>query len=291
MRRGSSCAGSRRASSSGSWRPRCCSRCRRRARAGRERDDLDPGHRAAARHDHRRPLHAGRQGPLPRRRPVPWLRQGVTPNGPAWAQWLQSEGYAALVVDSFQGRGLRNLCADSRPLMPAVRAADVYAAAAKLKSMGVVDGDRIAAMGFSHGGGTVLAAWRTQSKHPDVTLRALIALYPGCGSQQLPPPDAAPLLILAGAKDDWTPAEKLPKLVDTRARRAPGHDRGLSRRAPSLRRRASEEAGLRLDRQGRQGRDRRVQSESARGFGEAGEAVPRGPASSRDGRSPPYCSG
>ena len=89
--------------------------------------------------------------------------------------------------------------------MPAVRAGNVYAAAAKLKSMGVVDGDRIAAMGFSHGGGTVLMAWRTLSKHPDVTLRALIALYPGCGSRQLPPPDAAPLLILAGGKDNSTP--------------------------------------------------------------------------------------
>jgi dienelactone hydrolase len=139
---------------------------------------------------------------------------GVSPNVPAWAQWLQSEGYAALVVDSFQGRGLRNLCADSRPLTPAVRAADVYAAAAKLQAMGVVDGDRIAAMGFSHGGSTVLAAWRTQRQHPDVKLRALIALYPGCGSQQLPPPDAAPLLILAGANDDWTPAESCQTLAD-----------------------------------------------------------------------------
>ena len=138
---------------------------------------------------------------------------GVSPNVPAWAQWLQSEGYAALVVDSFQGRGLRNLCADSSPLMPAVRAADVYAAAAKLTSMGVVDGDRIAAIGFSHGGGTVLTAWRTQSTHPDVKLRALIAFYPGCGNQRLPP-DAAPLLILAGGKDDWTPAENCQKLAD-----------------------------------------------------------------------------
>jgi dienelactone hydrolase len=114
--------------------------------------------------------------------------------------------YAALVVDSFQGRGLQNLCADSRPLTPAVRAADVYACAAKLKSMGVIDGNRIAAMGFSHGGGTVLAAWRTQSRHPDVKLSAMIALYPGCGAQTLPS-DAVPLLILAGGKDDWTRAE------------------------------------------------------------------------------------
>lgn len=138
---------------------------------------------------------------------------GITPNGPAWAQWLQEQGYAALVVDSFQGRGIRTLCADSRPLMPAVRAADVYAAAAKLKEMGVADPNRIAAMGFSHGGGTVIAAWRTQAKHPDVKLRAVIALYPGCVSQ-VPSGDAAPLLILAGGQDDWTPAENCQKLAD-----------------------------------------------------------------------------
>ena len=48
---------------------------RRRACAGRERDDLDLGHRAAARHDLRRPLYAERQGPLSRRRPVPRLRR------------------------------------------------------------------------------------------------------------------------------------------------------------------------------------------------------------------------
>jgi dienelactone hydrolase len=144
---------------------------------------------------------------------------GVSPNVPAWAQWLQSEGYAALVVDSFQGRGLRNLCADSRPLTPAVRAWDVYAAAAKLQSMGVVDGDRIAAMGFSHGGGTALAAWRNQSRHLDVKLRAVVTFYPGCGNQRLPR-EAAPLLILAGGQDDWTPADNCRKL--TRAAREAG---------------------------------------------------------------------
>ena len=37
----------------------------------------------------------------------------------------------------------------------------------------ISDGDRIAAMGFSHGGSTVLAAWHTQRTHPDVKLRAL----------------------------------------------------------------------------------------------------------------------
>src|SRR5437870_700055 len=41
---------------------------------------------------------------------------GVGPHTVAWAQWLQAEGYAALVLDSFAGRGLRRLCGDSSPL-------------------------------------------------------------------------------------------------------------------------------------------------------------------------------
>src|SRR5262245_15845862 len=139
---------------------------------------------------------------------------GVTPNGPAWAQWLQSEGYAALMLDSFQGRGLRNLCADSKPLTPTARATDVFAAAAKLKTMTGIDGARIAAMGFSHGGSTVLAAWRLQRRQPEANVKAFIALYPGCANQTVPP-DAAPLLILAGGKDDWTPPEPCQSLAET----------------------------------------------------------------------------
>src|SRR5262249_59660755 len=75
---------------------------------------------------------------------------GVTANVPAWAQWLQAEGYAALVLDSFKARGLQNVCADSRALTGAVRAGDVFAAVARLKTVRAGDGSRIAAIGFSH---------------------------------------------------------------------------------------------------------------------------------------------
>jgi dienelactone hydrolase len=138
---------------------------------------------------------------------------GVTPNIPAWAQWLQSEGYAALAVHSFPGRGLRNVCADSSPLFPAMRAADVFAAAAKVQAMGIVDRDRLALIGFSHGGSTALAAWRTQPQHPNVTLRAIVAFYPGCRHRR-PANVGTPLLILIGDKDDWTPAEGCRQLAE-----------------------------------------------------------------------------
>jgi dienelactone hydrolase len=131
---------------------------------------------------------------------------GATPNIAAWAQWLQAGGYAALAVHSFPGRGLRNLCGDSSALRPAVRAGDVFAAAAKLRSMESIDRNRLAVIGFSHGGTTALSAWRTTGHHPGIPLRAIIAFYPGCRDVRVEP-TRTPLLILIGDKDDWTPAE------------------------------------------------------------------------------------
>jgi dienelactone hydrolase len=144
---------------------------------------------------------------------------GVSPNVAAWAQWLQGEGYAALVLDSFGGRGLRNLCGDPRPLTGGMRSGDVFAAVARLRTMSAIDPGRIAAMGFSHGGWTALAAWHAQAAHPDDRLRAVIALYPSCGTQ-LPAGGAPPLLMLVGGQDDWTPPANCLKLAE--AARAAG---------------------------------------------------------------------
>ena len=63
---------------------------------------------------------------------------------------------------------------------------------------------RIAVMGMSNGGRTVLSALRTDLRHPE-PFRAGIALYPGCQS------DGgarfyAPLLVLVGRADTVTPA-------------------------------------------------------------------------------------
>ena len=139
---------------------------------------------------------------------------GVTPNVPAWAQWLQSEGYAALVLDSFGGRNIRNLCAGSAQLTGSMRAADVFAAAAQLKTIGSIDPNRIAAMGFSHGGWTIMGAWRSSTGHPEQKIRAMIAFYPGGCTGGLAAPGAPPLLMLVGGRDDWTPAEPCEQLAE-----------------------------------------------------------------------------
>jgi dienelactone hydrolase len=78
-----------------------------------------------------------------------------------------------------------------------------------------VDGSRVGLMGGSHGGATTLAAMAAPGVSPG--FRAAVALYPGC-TQWLRATEAyrpaAPLLILIGEKDDWTPAEPCRRLTE-----------------------------------------------------------------------------
>jgi dienelactone hydrolase len=145
---------------------------------------------------------------------------GPQPNGVAWAQWLQARGYVALALDSFSGRGLRRVCGDSSVLTGGARAPDVYAAAKHLAGLSFVDKSRLGAIGWSHGGWTVLQASRLEGVHKDVSLKAMVAFYPGCDIAIYRA--SAPLLILAGADDNWTPPLNCQALTD-RSRSA-GHD-------------------------------------------------------------------
>jgi len=141
---------------------------------------------------------------------------GIGPNVKEWAVWLRHEGYAAFVLDSFGGRGLRRLCGGSAALTGRMRAPDVFAAAAYLKTLPQIDGRRIAAIGYSHGGWTLLWAAATEAQHPDVALRAFILFYPSCtGWKALP--GSTPVLMLLGGKDDWTPSAPCEALAKSAA--------------------------------------------------------------------------
>jgi dienelactone hydrolase len=138
----------------------------------------------------------------------------------AWAQELIAEGFAVLFPDSFRPRGLRDICTIAvakRPLGPARRRLDALAALAWLAAASGIDRERIALLGFSHGGSTTLAtinardravrAYREAAGVP--FFRAAVAFYPGCrtyldaGERWRP---AVPARIHIGANDDWTPA-------------------------------------------------------------------------------------
>ncbi len=144
---------------------------------------------------------------------------GINASVASWARWLRGEGYATLELDSLGGRSLTTVCLDSRPLSMTNRAGDVFAAAAEMKKIAAIDAGRIAALGFSHGGGTAIVASGSGARHPEASVRAFVALWPGCGTGM--PIGPAPVLMLLGGKDDWTPPEACQALAG--AARATGN--------------------------------------------------------------------
>jgi dienelactone hydrolase len=145
---------------------------------------------------------------------------GIRPHFVQWAGTIRNMGYVALLVDSFRPRGISSICANS-PTMAAMtrdRAADAYGALRHLKGLSFVDGDRVALMGWSHGGWTTLEAMASPHyrSSPD-QFRAAIAFYPWC-RDALTEPFRVPVLVLIGGSDDWTPAKKC---EDMQARLSP----------------------------------------------------------------------
>jgi dienelactone hydrolase len=132
---------------------------------------------------------------------------------PRWVPILKMQGYAMFTFDSFTARGYSEVCA-SQAVTPGDRAADVLAAAALQAGRPDVRPDRIAVIGWSHGGGAAvyvardhveLRPLRAQLAARGGRLAASIGLYPICGSPE-GSPVIVPLLALSGALDDWNPA-------------------------------------------------------------------------------------
>ena len=141
---------------------------------------------------------------------------GILPSSLRWAQTLQQWGYVALLVDSLRPRGKTNICDSTLSVDPQyVRMPDAYAAKAYLASQPVVDGTRIAVMGWSHGGSTTLYAVDNiyLTGIGSAPFKAAIAFYPWCHGGLLEV--NAPLLILIGEDDDWTPASWCKAMVSS----------------------------------------------------------------------------
>ncbi len=149
-----------------------------------------------------------------------------------WAKELGGRGYVVLMPDSFATRGyVDGVCTDASrsrdDVSPARRVRDAYAALAHLRTLPYVDGARVGLIGGSHGGSTTLTSMIAPESDADLLAKerragfaAAVALYPGCVASRRTWTSAgvyrpvAPLLILIGDKDDWTPAEPCRKLTE-----------------------------------------------------------------------------
>jgi len=130
----------------------------------------------------------------------------------AWGRVLREWGYATFAIDSFGGRGIKEVCTRLRILTPLQRLPDAYGALHALAAHPSIDPRRIALMGFSHGGAlTMIAstAWAKEIYVPSgaPSFRAFFPFYPSCNAGFPERKHAsAPVRIHAGAADDWTPA-------------------------------------------------------------------------------------
>lgn len=147
-----------------------------------------------------------------------------------WAKRLAQWGYVSMQIDSFGPRGEKETierCVHS--VSPSERAQDAFDSKYYLSSLPFVDKSRMAVIGWSHGGWSVL---RIVNNKPELKntkesisinklnpiqtdkinsniegrsnpFKAAVAIYPYClGTVEN---NETPLLILIGVKDDWTP--------------------------------------------------------------------------------------
>lgn len=152
---------------------------------------------------------------------------GLTTRGRLDARYVDyatrwnAAGWHVLLPDSFSARGTTSICREARAersITVATRRSDVNRALQWLARQPEVDARRIALVGWSNGGSTVL---RTIER-PDWSTApvAAIALYPSCARAQRSGEFAAavPLLLLVGALDDWTPPQPCVELARIAAR-------------------------------------------------------------------------
>ena len=128
-----------------------------------------------------------------------------------YADALNQAGIAALIVDSFTGRGVRRTVADQTLVSAAQMEGDAFAALSLLRGDSRIDPARIGIMGVSKGGGAVLNAaiavrqrWRDGFPH---LFDLHVAICPGATTQHRDPTThGKPMFFMLAARDDYTPA-------------------------------------------------------------------------------------
>lgn len=128
----------------------------------------------------------------------------------SYAHRWNNAGWHVVAPDSFGSRGQTSICtqpASERTIKVAHRRDDVLRTAAWLSTRDDVDPRRVAVVGWSHGAMTALefvdrSVWRAHAP------AAIVTYYPSCGawSRRALVEPAAPVLMLLGEADDWTPA-------------------------------------------------------------------------------------
>ena len=127
-------------------------------------------------------------------------------------------GIATFELNSFKSRGVMSTVGTQVEVTMAMMILDAYRALAVLSKHPRIDKNRISITGWSLGGGTTLFSGWLPLKNiiePDLSFAAHLAFYPPCFIEpEILDFTDAPLYILIGKLDDWTPAQPCDDLVD-----------------------------------------------------------------------------
>jgi dienelactone hydrolase len=147
-----------------------------------------------------------------------------------YVKLLNQIGIGVLYLDSFGPRGVESICSQPRSVRTVdveKRRLDVYGALQWLSAQPGIDSQRLGVIGWSHGGQTVLSvADQTAEvvRHANTKPTVLVAYYPGCNGPEsmFRYESVAPLLIMSGSLDDWTPPAPCRRLVARLQKEQPG---------------------------------------------------------------------
>jgi dienelactone hydrolase len=129
------------------------------------------------------------------------------------AEQLRGQGYLVFFADYLGRRGLSS-CVSGR-ISRSDAGKDVVAAATWLKSQPLVDPTRVSAIGWSYGGGAVLAALADHTQDQLSFSRAVV-YYPACQGLR-PWKNATPVLMLLAGADDVAPGDACEEVVKNSA--------------------------------------------------------------------------
>jgi dienelactone hydrolase len=135
-----------------------------------------------------------------------------------YLKMYQEQGYATFQLNSFKSRGITSTVGSQDEVTIAAVILDAYRALEKLSKHPKINKDKVAITGWSLGGGvTLFAGWLPlkEAITDQVSFAAHLAFYPPCF---INPENLsftkAPIHILIGEADNWTPAKPCIDLVE-----------------------------------------------------------------------------
>ena len=135
-----------------------------------------------------------------------------------YLKMYQEQGYATFQLNSFKSRGITSTVGSQDEVTIAAVIIDAYRALEKLSKHPKINKDKVAITGWSLGGGVALfSGWMPLKKAitDELSFAAHLAFYPPCF---INPENLsftkAPIHILIGEADNWTPAKPCINLVE-----------------------------------------------------------------------------